>query len=174
MSEATGISIAEAISPDDVEAVRTLCWAYRDFLVALSPSDRQITETFYPVPKYRSLMDDLPNIHAPPRGIMLLARDTNGVSLGCGMTHPLTPEIAEIKRVFTTEAARGKGIARALCLRLIDHARAAGFGRLVLDTSKTLAPAQALYTGLGFRSRGPYQDIPSEVLPNLLFYELIL
>ena len=171
---ADGITIAEARTPDDIAAVRSLCWAYRDFLIGLSERDRQITETFYPVPRYRALMADLPRLHAPPAGTMLLARDAEGTALGCGMTHALAPDTAEIKRVFITEAARGKGVARRLCQRLIEAARAAGHARVVLDTSTSLGPAQALYTSLGFAPRGPYQPIPADVLPHLLFYELSL
>ena len=167
-------TINEATTPEDIDAVRNLCWAYRDFLMAASDRDRQITETFYPIEKYRRLMDDLPAIHAAPRGSLLLARDTDGTAMGCGMTHPLDTETSEIKRVFVTDTARGRGMARALCIALVRHAREAGFSRIVLDTFKSLTAAQALYTQLGFAKRGPYQPIPDDVLPDLLFYELPL
>ena len=45
---------------------------------------------------------------------------------------------------------------------------------MVLDTSLSLAAAQKLYTKLGFHPRGPYQTVPDDVLPSLLFYEKAL
>lgn len=169
----TGAVITPATSEPDLAAVRTLCWGYRDFLLNNSAKDRQITETFYPVPKYETLMQALQTEHARPQGIILLAR-LNDQPIGCGMTHAIDPQTAEIKRVFVTEAARGQGIAAQVCTALMDQARADGFTRMVLDTSKSLTGAQRLYTKLGFTPRGPYQPIPDDVLPDLLFYETAL
>lgn len=170
----TGITINGAETPDDIAAIRDLCWAYRDFLLTNSPTDREITETFYPIDKYRAIMDDLTVTCGPPKGAMLLARDGAGTAIGCGMIQPLFPDTAEIKRVFVTDAARGKGVARDLCTALIAHAKARGFARIVLDTSRTLTAAQSLYLRLGFTPRGPYQPIPEDVLPDLKFYEMTL
>ncbi|NNE52093.1 MAG: GNAT family N-acetyltransferase [Sulfitobacter sp.] len=167
----TEITIAPAETEADLEAVRRLCWAYRDFLLGNSPVDREITETFYPEPKYRDLMDQLALAHARPAGIILLARNAQGLALGCGMFHGLDAETAEIKRLFVTEKARGLGLARTLCRRLIDQARSDGYARVVLDTSGNLAAAQALYDSLGFDRRGPYEPIPEDVLPHLVFFE---
>ena len=168
------VRITPATRPEDIAAVRTLCWAYRDFLLAQSDRDRQITETFYPVPKYRDLMAALPEIHAAPEGIMLLAKDAQDIPLGCGMLQPILGDSAEIKRVYVTDAARGRGVARSLCTALVAHARAQGHARVLLDTSTSLTAAQSLYARLGFTRRGPYQPIPDSVLPDLLFYELTL
>ncbi|KIN61265.1 Acetyltransferase [Sulfitobacter noctilucae] len=154
----------------DLAAVRTLCWAYRDFLLGNSAIDREITETFYPVDTYTALMDDLPRLHARPTGIILLARGAEGTPLGCGMTHALDAQTSEIKRVFVSDAARGRGVAADICTALIAQAKTDGYKRVVLDTSKSLHAAQRLYTRLGFTACGPYQPIPSEVLPELLFY----
>lgn len=163
-----------ATSDADIAAVIDLCWAYRDFLISVSPRDAELTETFYPETKYRQLMDTLATEHARPQGIILLAEDANGTAIGCGMTHSLDDETSEIKRVFVTDAARGKGVARALCSALLIQARSDGFKRVVLDTSKSLTTAQRLYVSLGFQPRGPYQPIPADVLPHLVFYELPL
>ncbi|MEP5730021.1 MAG: GNAT family N-acetyltransferase [Sulfitobacter sp.] len=171
MSEVT---LAQPSGASDMADVRTLCWAYRDFLLNHTEVDRQITEIFYPVDKYQTLMDRLEHVHARPGGVILLARDANGVAVGCGMAHELEPGTSEIKRVFVSDAARGKGVARALCRALIEQARVDGFARVVLDTSKSLTAAQTLYSKLGFSQRGPYQPIPDDVLPELVFYEFDL
>jgi GNAT superfamily N-acetyltransferase len=168
------ITIKQASEPADLDAVRALCWDYRQFLLTHSDIDREITETFYPVPKYAALMADLPRIHARPAGVMLLALDAAGQPVGCGMIHPLDPRTSEIKRVFVTDAARGKRVASTLCEALITQARNDGFERVVLDTSRTLTAAQALYARLGFEARGPYQPIPADIVQDLRFYELSL
>ncbi|APE43731.1 hypothetical protein BOO69_10135 [Sulfitobacter alexandrii] len=167
----TPYSIAEADSSADLDAVRALCWDYRAALMANSESDRVITETFYPVQKYEALMRDLPVLHARPKGVILLGRTAEGLPVACGMTHALDDRSAEIKRVFVAPAARGLGIAKALCRALVAQARADGYDRVLLDTSRHLPAAAPLYRSLGFVGRGPYQEIPASALPHLLFFE---
>ncbi|MEM6941059.1 MAG: GNAT family N-acetyltransferase [Pseudomonadota bacterium] len=168
MSEVT---ITPAETHADLNAVRILCWAYRDHLMTLSQRDRDIIEVFYPVPKYTAILKDLAQLHARPRGIILLAKDQSGTGVGCGMTHALDEATSEIKRVYVGPQARGKGVARQLCEMLIEQARRDGFGRVVLDTSKALHTAQRLYHRLGFSPRGPYQQLPEDVVPDLMFFE---
>jgi GNAT superfamily N-acetyltransferase len=167
------ITLSPAVSAKDLAAVRALCWDYHSFLLNNSDIDHAITETFYPAPKYEALMQGLAQEHARPQGIILLAR-LGDRAVGCGMTHGLDAQTSEIKRVFVSDAARGKGVAAQLCTALMDQARADGFTRMVLDTSRTLTGAQRLYTKLGFTPRGPYQPMPADVLPDLLFYEIAL
>ncbi|UWR27839.1 GNAT family N-acetyltransferase [Sulfitobacter sp. S223] len=166
----TDILIRPATSPDDMSAIRQLCWDYRGHLSQVSDIDAQLTETFYPVPKYAALMETLETLHARPQGIILLAL-LDGETVGCGMSHALFPDTSEIKRLYVAPHARGHGLARQLVSALVDQARADGFSRVVLDTSVNLGPARALYASMGFSDRGPYQDIPAEALPHLLFFE---
>jgi GNAT superfamily N-acetyltransferase len=167
------LTIAPAETEAELDTVRRLCWAYRDYLLGYGPDERAITETFYPTDTYAALMDRLAEEHARPKGIILLARQ-NDLPVACGMTHPLGEDAAEIKRVFVTDAARGTGAGRAICNALIDRARADGFRRVLLDTSKNFAPARALYRSLGFVERGPYQDIPEFARDKICYYELTL
>ena len=152
--------IHAAETPEDIAEVVRLCWAYRDFLLAYSDVDRRITETFYPVPKYRALMDTLAQEHARPDGILLLAKNAEGTAVGCGMSHALDPTTAEIKRVFVTDAARGTGVASRLCEAIVTQARKDGFERIVLDTSKSLLAAQQLYQKQANSRCPPYQQDP--------------
>ncbi len=165
--------IRPATSPSDLDAVRKLCWDYRTHLAGVSPIEAELTQTFYPEPKYSTLMDTLEKVHARPNGIILLA-ELEGQPMGCGMIHALDPETSEIKRLFVAPEARGKGLARKLITALMDQARKDGFKRIVLDTSVNLAPARALYANIGFSERGPYQDIPADALPHLVFFEAAL
>lgn len=163
------ISSRAATTASELAAVRSLCWAYRAELMAVSEIERRITETFYPEPKYQLLMDSLSDLHGAPQGLILLALDGDD-PVACGMLHALN-DAAEIKRVYVTPDARSKGIAEMLCRQLEDHARAQGFNRLVLDTSRNLHGAQLLYERLGFDRCKPYQPIPDDVLAHLVFFE---
>lgn len=165
------ISLTAVTSAEDLDAVRALCWDYRTFLMDNNPVDLEITERFYPEPKYTTLMDGLAAEHARPKGIILLARDAYGTPAGCGMSHALDAQTSEIKRVFVPETHRSQGIAGQLCTALVDQAKADGFTRVVLDTSTHLPGAKHLYAKLGFAARGPYQPMPEDLIPHLLFFE---
>lgn len=155
------------------QAAKALCWAYRDFLLERSAEERQIVETFYPDAKYRQVMDSLPRDHPPPDGQVLLAM-AGDTPAGCGMFHRFAPDACEWKRVYVPPQARGLGVGRALCERLVADSRAAGYDRVLLDTSRTLITARRLYERLGFVERDAYYDPPDIARPFLCFYELRL
>lgn len=167
------ILIRPATSDADLAVVRQMGWDYRAHVAATSPVEAELMEVFYPIPKYTALMETLATAHARPRGIILLA-ELDGHAVGCAMTHALDDTAAEIKRLYVTDAARGHGVAGKLIQALMDQARSDGYSRVVLDTSKNLLPARALYAKLGFAERGPYQDIPDTALPHLVFFEAAL
>lgn len=118
--------IRHAESSDDMEAVRQLCWDYRDFLLSYGEEQRRITETFYQRDAYAALMDNLIEKHARPLGAILLVGDNNGAVQGCGMIRDLGGGNAEIKRVFIRPEARGAGAGRDLTRALIAQAHADG------------------------------------------------
>ncbi|MEP2640233.1 GNAT family N-acetyltransferase [Roseobacter sp.] len=167
------LTVRAATSEQDIDAVRTLCWAYRDYLIGFSDTLRPTIETFYPVDDYAALMDVLAQKHARPGGIILMA-ELDGAPVGCGMYYPLSDSDAEIKRVFVQAGARGTGAGQALSKALIDHARADGYSRVLLDTSKEFKGAQRLYERLGFQARGSYSDLPPGTEDLLVFYEFTL
>ncbi|WP_300055460.1 GNAT family N-acetyltransferase [uncultured Roseobacter sp.] len=169
----TGVRIRAATTAADLEAVRGLCWDYRAYLTGFSPELRPLMETFYPEAGYTALMQELAEKHARPRGIILLA-ELDGRPVGCGMTHPLNDQDAEIKRVFVRAEARGSGAGQALSQALVDQARADGYDRVLLDTSAAFTGAQRLYERLGFQARGPYAELPPGTADKLVFYELKL
>ena len=167
------ITIHAARTKAEIDDVRGLCWAYRDYLLGFDSGMKEIVGVFYPVDAYTALMKDLVQKHARPRGEILLAKQ-GGQSVGCAMMHALNAEDIEIKRVFVQAQARGTGAGEALSRALIDQARRDGAHRVLLDTNANFARARRLYEKLGFQQRGPYSDIPASVLPLLVFYELIL
>ena len=60
--------------------------------------------------------------------------------------------------MHTAEAARGRGIGRAMVAHLIAIARDLGFRRVSLKTGSqpAFAPARSLYTSAGFTPCGPF------------------
>ncbi|HEY6630024.1 MAG TPA: helix-turn-helix domain-containing GNAT family N-acetyltransferase [Rhizobiaceae bacterium] len=92
-------------------------------------------------------------------GVFLIAR-LHGRAVGCGALKPLDASTAEIKRMWVAPEARGLGVARRLLDALEDQARQAGMRRILLDTNRSLAEAQAMYRKAGYRERGRYNDNP--------------
>ena len=98
----------------------------------------------------------LPGDYAPPRGALLIARGDDGMALGCVALRPLADGSGEIKRMYVTDAARGRGVGRALLVAVLDAARAAGYRQVKLDTLAQLTAAQSLYRRFGFVPIAPY------------------
>ncbi|MRW91329.1 GNAT family N-acetyltransferase [Duganella sp. FT80W] len=96
-----------------------------------------------------------------PQVRFAVARDAAGAAIGCGAVL-LTPEFAEIKRMYVRPAARGAGIARKLMGLLEQTAREAGSPALVLETGPDNPEALALYMRHGFERCGPYGDYPDD------------
>ncbi|MEJ2870855.1 GNAT family N-acetyltransferase [Actinomycetospora sp. OC33-EN08] len=70
--------------------------------------------------------------------------------------------------------ARGLGVGRALVRRCVDHARAAGYARLVLWTNAPLAAARAIYLAEGFTLVGQAEHDEFGVVVLGQDYELAL
>jgi GNAT superfamily N-acetyltransferase len=63
---------------------------------------------------------------------------------------------AELKRMFVAPELRGRGIGRLLLEVAIDHAASASFERLVLDSTRDMREAIALYKSAGFEEIPDY------------------
>ncbi|SFS08216.1 GNAT family N-acetyltransferase [Yoonia litorea] len=89
--------------------------------------------------------------YMPPKGCLVIARDAQGITVGCGMLKTLDDETGELKRVFVTEAARGTGTGRKIIELREAVARQMGLKRLVADTLTPNVEMRNLYPKLGFR-----------------------
>ncbi|VWX57618.1 putative acyltransferase [Burkholderiales bacterium 8X] len=92
--------------------------------------------------------------------------------LGCGALKELNAKHAEVKSMRTPAAARRRGAAKAILVRLIEVARSRGYERLSLETGSMSAfePAHRLYESFGFARCGPfegYEDDPNSVFMTL-------
>jgi putative acetyltransferase len=97
-----------------------------------------------------------------------------GELLGVAALKRIDDEHAEIKSMHTAEAARGRGVGRALVEHLIGVARERGVRRISLETGAgpAFAPARRLYASVGFGPSGPFAGYrPS---PNSAYMTLAL
>jgi [ribosomal protein S18]-alanine N-acetyltransferase len=98
--------------------------------------------------------------------IVLLAESLNG-SVGFGVLG-LAGDDAEIESLAVTEEWRRRGIARQLCVDLLNWARARCAKHASLEVRVSNAAARALYHSLGFREvavrRGYYRDPEEDAL----------
>ncbi len=83
------------------------------------------------------------------RGAFLIVYQ-EGSPVGCGALRLLEAETAELKRMYVSPSARGRGLGRRLVAALEAEARALGVRRLVLETGVRQAAALALYRAAGF------------------------
>jgi len=113
------------------------------------------------------------NSHSPPEDVHALdvaglldpaitfySFRLNGELLAVGALKRLDREHAELKSMHTAEAARGRGIGRAMLDHLIGVARERGFSRVNLETGSmaAFAPARSMYAKAGFSVCGPFGD----------------
>ncbi len=93
----------------------------------------------------------------PPNGGFFVAY-ADGAAVGCGAWrgHDDAGEIAEVKRIFVSKAARGQGMARRIMTAIEDDARAHGRNRIILETGTGQPEAIAMYESLGYERIEPF------------------
>ena len=159
------MTLTPAIWPADLTEVRALFteyaeWLARDHGIDLAHGQALDQE-----------LAELPGSYAPPAGQLILARGEDslpggGPARGVIAFRPgPAPDTCEIKRLYVRPAARGSGLALRLIAEILDHARAAGYARAVLDTAGFMSGAQALYEAAGFRDIPPYWPNPIAHVP---------
>ncbi|APR80202.1 Acetyltransferase [Minicystis rosea] len=87
---------------------------------------------------------------SPPRDRIFVA-DRGGHLLGSIAMKGLAGATAQLRFLLVEPEARGIGLGRRLVRTAIDHARASGERRVVLETASDLDAARALYAAHGFR-----------------------
>ena len=91
-------------------------------------------------------------------GIRFFTLRQDGTLLGCGALKRLEPGHGELKSMRTADAARGRGIGKAMLDHLTAAAKSDGMIRLSLETgsSEQFAAALRLYQREGFEDCGPF------------------
>jgi GNAT superfamily N-acetyltransferase len=101
--------------------------------------------------RYGGSGDDTPIGEAdftPPDGYFFVADDGDRL-IGCAGWRRHGND-AELKRMFTITAVRGKGVGRRLLAHVEESARSAGCYRLILETGDKQPEAIALYKSAGY------------------------
>jgi ribosomal protein S18 acetylase RimI-like enzyme len=109
----------------------------------------------------------LPGKYAPPHGAVIIAR-SDGVPCGCVALRRIDERTCEMKRLYVRPGNRGLRIGAELVTRIIETAKARGYGAMRLDTLPSMTSAVSLYRSFGFQEIEPYIYNP---LPGALFME---
>ncbi|WP_108398922.1 GNAT family N-acetyltransferase [Devosia submarina] len=99
---------------------------------------------------------------AEPHTTLFVARNDTGKAVGMGALKVHSPELGEVKRMFTEPQVRGQRVGSALLKAIIALAREKKLPMLMLETGTGdgMAEAHRLYTRSGFKPRGPFLDYP--------------
>jgi len=85
----------------------------------------------------------------PPDGTFLVGYEDDAPAC-CGGVKRLSGDACEIKKMFVTADARGRGSARELLVELERRARELGFSIVRLDTGPRQPRAQRMYERAGY------------------------
>ena len=149
---APDIALLPADTLERIEAVRAL---FREYAGGLDVDLR--------FQHFDAELVSLPGDYAAPAGALLLAT-VDGEIAGCGALRPLPdadyPNACEMKRLYVRRPFRRFGLGRVIAQALMDHAEAAGYSAMLLDTLDDMEAARGLYTSLGFQDIPPYYFNP--------------
>lgn len=103
----------------------------------------------------------------PPDGTFLVAYSASE-AVGCGgwRSHGSGGIVAELKRMYTAPAARGRGVARQVLAALEESARSRGRTRMILECGERQPEAIKMYLACGYQrieDFGFYQSEPEVV-----------
>jgi len=166
------LTIVQAETPEQILRFQELVTEYKAWDIEMSGRMGLAADTLLDF-GYRESVPELVAEFAPPNGRLLLA-SFDGQVAGCAGLRPLSPEIAEVKRVYVRSAFRRKGLGKALIESVIAAARIIGYRKLRLETASFMEGAQALYRSLGFVRIEPYEEIPDAMKHLTVFLELNL
>jgi putative acetyltransferase len=84
-------------------------------------------------------------------GTFELIEDDRGNLLGTVGLYPLDEGACELRKMYFTAPARGRGLGKYILERAIVQAKNLGFRRIILETASVLEAANHLYVKYGFR-----------------------
>jgi uncharacterized protein YhfF/GNAT superfamily N-acetyltransferase len=82
--------------------------------------------------------------------VVFFIADINDEPIGSAAYRPVDDITCELKRMYVHPAARGRRVSALLLETVIDHARAAGFSRMILETGPRQPEAIRRYEARGF------------------------
>ena len=165
--------IVEAATAEQFDEVRSLIRDFVQWHRQTHFADIALIDRYFDPVAFEAELAGLPGKYGPPTGALLLASH-EGQPAGCVAMHDIGDGAAEMKRMFVRPAFRGLGIGRTLADGIVAAARAAGYGRMRLDTSRNQIEAVGLYRRVGFKPIEPYYPLSDDLREWLVFYELEL
>lgn len=165
------ISIFQASTRTELNDVRALMRGFVAWHRERHVEDLALIDRYFDADAWEAELAGLPGKYAPPDKGSLLIAYRGGQPAGCVALRDLGDNVAEMKRMFVLPAYRGLGIGRALADRAIADAKAAGYRRMRLDTSRRQAEAIRLYEASGFRRIPPYYALSEDLRDWLIFFE---
>jgi putative acetyltransferase len=115
---------------------------------------------------YRGYPDLGPVLTTENVAATLVARDADGLPLGCGALSEVDDGVMEIRRFFVRSEARGSGVGAALLTGLEDAGREFDAPALVVETGRQQTRTISFYERAGFAriaAFGPYRQNPLSV-----------
>ena len=142
--------------------------ATNDVRALIGELDRILSAEYTPEQRHGLALDAIftPDIR------FFLAR-LNGVAVGCGGV-AFFADLAEVKRMYVRDVARGRGVAQALLARTEGEARDTGFVLLKLETGVRQIAALRFYKRAGFRpcaAFGAYATMAPQAVATSVFLE---
>jgi len=146
------VIVRQVTSPDD-PAVEALRGFFQDYAAWMG-----VNLSFQ---SFGEEIATLPGRYTPPSG-WLFVGEIDGRPVGCVSLLAMSDAMCEMKRMFVSPEARGRGVGTALGIAAIRTAQEAGFCRLVLDAIPSMRLAVKLYRELGFTEAPAYYPAPME------------
>ncbi|MBL4768536.1 MAG: GNAT family N-acetyltransferase [Rhodobacteraceae bacterium] len=166
----TEISIRVAQDDDDYEVARGICREWLDWHWNAYPEDWPTEGNPMDPEKFEVTLNDLPEIHARPRGAILIAF-VDGRPAGCVMYNEAETDVAEFNRMFVNEGGRGHGIGRLMLERMFEEMTADGYRKVKFSSAKFLTHAKKMYKRAGFSDIPHPQDFPDAWRKYVYFME---
>lgn len=141
----------------DITIIRTDA-SHRDFLTLVRALDKFLAITDGDEHEFYDQFNKLD----PIDHVILLYAD--GIPVSCGAFKQFNTRTIEIKRMFTTEAFRGKRFAVMVLKALEEWAAELAFSRCILETGTRQTAAIALYERSGYKyipCYGQYKGMPN-------------
>lgn len=118
-------------------------------------------------PAARNEFDDLPRFYQLPDGVLVVGW-VGRIPAGLVGVHRLTGAVGEIKRMYVSPWARGRGLGRTLLAEAIAAAVDLEFSEVRLQTKPdAMATADRLYREHGFHDVESYADLGVDGVSSL-------